>query len=124
MFGRGLKREEPYGSGPRAEEELNRLQASFCRGMAHPTRVRILRLLAHGEKTVNDLAVLSGVTQANESQHLALLRQLGLVSTRREGTKIYYSVADPKITEACELMRSCVENRIKKSQALLTVVPP
>ena len=112
-----------HGSGVKAEEELSHLQAGLCKGMAHPTRVRILRLLEHGEKTVNDLAGLSNVTQANASQHLALLRQLGLVSTRREGTKIYYSVADPKIIEACELMRSCVEEKVKKSQVLLTVVP-
>lgn len=118
-----MKRGETHGNGARAEEELNRLQASLCRGMAHPTRVRILRLLGRGERMVNDIAVLSGVSQANGSQHLALLRHLGLVTTRREGTKIYYSVADPRIIEASDLMRVCVEERIKKSQVLIVTVP-
>ena len=104
-----------------AEEELSRLQADFCKGMAHPTRIRILKILEAGERTVNDLASLVGVTQANASQHLALLRQLGLLSTRRDGTSIFYSISDHRITEACELVRSCIEERVKKSQAVLAV---
>ena len=115
--------ESPGHGAMEAEEELGRLQANLCRGMAHPTRIRILKLLMHGEKTVNELARLSGVSQANMSQHLAQLRQFGLVSTRREGTKIYYSMGDTKVREVCELVRSCVEERVKKSQVLLTVLP-
>ena len=107
----------------KAEEELSRLQADFCKGMAHPTRIRILKSLETGEKTVNELASLVGVTQANASQHLALLRQLGLLSTRRDGTSIYYSISDPRIMEACNLVRSCIEDRVKKSQMVLAVPP-
>lgn len=107
----------------RAEEELSRLQADFCRGMAHPTRIRILKSLEAGEKTVNELARLVGVTQANASQHLALLRQLGLLVTRRDGTSIFYSISDRRIMEACNLVRSCIEERVKKSQVVLAVSP-
>jgi ArsR family transcriptional regulator, virulence genes transcriptional regulator len=105
----------------KAEEELYRLQAEFCKGMAHPKRIHILRTLKSGERTVNELAKLTGLPQANVSQHLALLRQFGLLSTRREGTSIYYSISDHRIVEACELVRNCIAERLKKSQIVLTV---
>lgn len=107
----------------KAEEELYRLQAEFCKGMAHPKRIQILRMLKGGEKTVNELAKLTGIPQANMSQHLALLRQFGLLNTRREGTSIFYSISDPRIVEACELVRSCIGERLKKSQIMLAVPP-
>ena len=104
------------GGGDWAEEELSRLQAEFCKGMAHPKRIQIIRALEGGEKTVTELARLSGQPQANMSQHLALLRHLGLLSTRRKGTSIYYRVSDHKIIEACELVKSCVKERLRNLQ--------
>ena len=106
-----------------AEEEFNRLQAEFCKGMAHPKRILILRTLKSGEKTVGELAKLTGLPQANVSQHLAVLRQFGLLSTRREGTNIYYAIGDHRIIEACELVRSCIGGRLKKSQMVLAMAP-
>ncbi len=106
-----------------AEEELYRLQSDFCKGMAHPKRIQILRTLKGGEKTVNELARATGIPQANMSQHLALLRQLGLLTTRRDGTSIYYSISDHRIIEACELVRSCISERLKKTQVVLAVSP-
>jgi ArsR family transcriptional regulator, virulence genes transcriptional regulator len=108
-------------NGARAEEELYHLQAEFCKGMAHPKRIRILRTLKNGEKTVTELARLTGIPQSNVSQHLALLRQLGLLNTRRDGTNIYYSISDQRIVEACELVRSCIAERLRNSQMVLTV---
>ena len=72
---------------------------------------------------MNELANIVGVTQANASQHLALLRQLGLLMTRRDGTSIFYSISDRRIVEACDLVRSCIEDRVKKSQVVLGVPP-
>ena len=110
------------GNG-KAEEELYRLQAEFCKGMSHPKRIQILRVLKEGEKSVTDLARITGIPQANMSQHLALLRQLGLLNTHREGTNIYYSISDHRIIEACDLVRSCIGDRLKKSQLVLAVPP-
>jgi DNA-binding transcriptional ArsR family regulator len=110
-------------SNPKAEEELYRLQAEFCKGMAHPKRIQILRVLKSGEKSVNELAKLTGIPQANMSQHLAILRQFGLLNTRREGTNVYYSISDHRIVEACELVRNCIGERLKKAQIVLTVTP-
>jgi len=107
----------------KAEEELYRLQAEFCKGMAHPKRIQILRTLKNGEKTVSELAKLTGIPQSNMSQHLAVLRQLGLLSTRRKGTNVYYAISDNRIVEACELVRSCIGERLKRAQIVLAVTP-
>jgi ArsR family transcriptional regulator len=107
----------------KAEEELYRLQAEFCKGMAHPKRIQILRLLQGGEKSVGELGKLTRIPQANVSQHLAILRQFGLLNSRRDGANIYYSISDHRIVEACELVRSCIGERLRKSQLVLTVPP-
>lgn len=108
---------------PKAEEELYRLQADFCKGMAHPKRIQILRTLKGGAKTVSELAKVTGIPQANMSQHLSILRQFGLLNTRRDGTNIYYSISDYRIVEACDLVRSCIGERLRKSQLVLAVPP-
>jgi ArsR family transcriptional regulator len=107
----------------KAEDELYRMQAEFCKGMSHPKRIQIIAVLKGGEKSVNELARLTGIPQANMSQHLSILRQLGLLVTRREGTNIYYSISDGRIVEACELVRSCIGERLKKSQVVLSIPP-
>ncbi len=99
------------------------MQAEFCKGMAHPKRIQILRTLKGGEKTVTELAKTTGIPQANMSQHLSILRQFGLLNTRRDGTNIYYSISDPRIVEACDLVRTCIGERLKRSQLILTVPP-
>jgi ArsR family transcriptional regulator, virulence genes transcriptional regulator len=106
-----------------AEEELTRLQAEFCKGMAHPKRIRILRTLKSGERSVNELARLTGIPQANVSQHLSILRQFGLLDTRRDGASVYYAIADHRIVEACDLVRGCIGERLRKSQMILSVQP-
>ncbi len=110
----------------KAEEELYRLQAEFCKGMAHPKRILVLNVLKEGEKSVNDLAEATGIPQANLSQHLSLLRQLGLLSTRREGASIYYSISDRRIVEACSLVREAIGERLKRDRQVLEVAstPP
>ncbi len=112
-----------HSNNSKAEEELYRLQAEFCKGMAHPKRIQILKALKGGEKSVNELARITGTPQANMSQHLSLLRQLGLLNTRREGTNIYYSISDHRIVEACDLVRSCISERLRKSQVVLAISP-
>ncbi len=107
------------GDKKKAEEELCRLQAEFCKGMAHPKRILILNVLKEGEKSVSDLAEATGIPQANLSQHLSLLRQLGLLYTRREGASIYYAIADQRIVEACSLVREAIGERLRRGRRVL-----
>src|SRR4030043_1707854 len=87
------------------EKRIFQLHAEICKTLSNPIRLEILSKLREGKKSVNEIAYLTGVRQATVSQHLAVLRQRGVVSTRREGINIYYEVTNPKITKACDLMR-------------------
>lgn len=81
------------------------MQADICQILANPKRLQILNLLKWGELSVGALVQATGVAKANLSQHLSVMRQRGILATRREGTTIYYRLAIPPITEACEIMR-------------------
>lgn len=87
------------------DKRIFQLHAELCKTLANPIRLELLSLLRDGKKSVNELATLSGCRQATVSQHLAVLRQRGVVSTRREGINVYYDVANPKVTKACEIIR-------------------
>ena len=80
--------------------------AVIGRALADPKRLCVLESLADGEVSVSDLSTRVGCQVPNMSQHLAVLRSAGLVSTRREGNTIYYRLADPKVLEAFRLIQS------------------
>jgi DNA-binding transcriptional ArsR family regulator len=87
-------------------EELYALHASFCQGLSDPKRLLIVAALHDGEQNVGQLCQLIGARQSNVSQHLALMRHLGLVETRRVEGTVLYRLADPRIAEAVELLRA------------------
>lgn len=102
----------------RTQTQLFELQAEICKTLADPKRLRILHEIRQGEVAVGQLASSLGLLQANVSQHLSILRKRGLVETRREGTTIYYSLADPKIAQACDLVREVLAEQLARNQAL------
>lgn len=104
------------------DKRVFELHARICRTMAHPKRLEILSLLRGGELSVGELAEWMGVSLANASQHLAILRDRGVVMTRREGVNIYYRLADPKIIQACDLMREVLLEQLARSGQLVQVV--
>ena len=75
------------------------LQADICKTLADPKRLMLLHELREGEKSVGQLAANLGLPQANVSRHLAILRERGVVLTRRQGTSVYYRLADAKIAD-------------------------
>ena len=85
--------------------ELIQLHASVCKGLADPKRLLIINGLRDGERTVSELVEELGIPQANVSQHLAVLRDKGLVSYRKEGQWAYYSLTSMKIVAAMDLLR-------------------
>jgi DNA-binding transcriptional ArsR family regulator len=94
------------------EKRIFQMHAEICKTLSNPIRLEILSKLRDGKKSVNEIASLIEVRQATVSQHLAVLRQRGVVSTRREGINVYYDVANPKITTACDLMREVLFEHI------------
>jgi len=80
--------------------------AAVGRALADPKRLCVLESLAAGEMSVSDLATRVACQVPNMSQHLAVLRSAGLVTTRRVGNSIYYRLADQRVLEAYQLIRS------------------
>lgn len=98
--------------------QLFKHQASICQTLADPKRLMILHELRDAEASVGQLVSSLGLPQANVSQHLAMLRERGIVTTRREGTTIYYKLANSKIGEACDLVREVIADQLSQNQAL------
>ena len=94
------------------------LQSEVSKTLANPLRLAILHCLKGGEKTVNELAETLGVSQSNVSQHLALMRQREIVTTRKEGSNVYYSVASPKISQACDMVREVLMEQLARKQEI------
>ena len=94
------------------------LQAEVSKTLAHPIRLAILHCLKDGEKTVNELTQTIGASQSNISQHLALMRQRQIVKTRKSGSNIYYSVASPKISRACDIVREVLLEQLNRRQEI------
>ncbi len=90
------------------------MQAEISKTLANPIRLAILHTLRDGEKSVNELTNILGISQSNLSQHLALMRQKEIVTTRKQGTSIYYRVTDPKINQACDIVRQVLIDQLKK----------
>src|SRR5512138_1400037 len=94
------------------------LQAEVSKTMAHPLRLAILHNLKDCEKTVNELTEITGASQSNVSQHLALMRQRGIVKTRKSGQNIYYRVYSPKISQACDMVREVLIEQLSQRQEI------
>ena len=76
--------------------------ATFFKVLAEPLRLRLLNALYDGERTVNQLMADTGGNQANVSKHLKMLLDAGLVARRKEGTSVFYAVADPIVFLLCD----------------------
>jgi DNA-binding transcriptional ArsR family regulator len=98
--------------------KLYQLKAELCKAFSDPRRLVIINELRHGEKTVSELVQLLGMPQAAVSRHLAILRDRGVVNSRRAGTSVYYRLADIKIIEACDLVHSILLDQMEKNREL------
>jgi len=93
-------------------DELVQLHASVCKGLADPKRLMIINALRDRERTVTELVDELAVPQANVSQHLAVLRDKGLVQARKDGQFVHYSVTTSKIVQAMDLMREVMAEQV------------
>ncbi len=84
--------------------------------LANAKRLEIIDLLAEGEKTVTELADNLGLAQAGTSQHLAAMRKVGMLETKKRGNFVFYRLADPKIASACDVMSQAVVELLVRQQ--------
>ncbi len=106
----------PYRAG---QPPVYALKAEFFRTLGHPARVRLLQTLREGEQSVGALQAALDLDSGGTSQHLAALRKQGLVTSRREGTSVYYRVKDPRVLELLELAKAILTAGLEDNRALL-----
>ncbi len=99
--------------------KLYELHAEMCKVFTSPKRLEILNLLRGNELSVNQVAKKANIRQANISQHLSILREKGIVKTRRAGKTIYYSLANPKIIKAFDIIREMLLERLAENNKLI-----
>ncbi len=93
--------------------------AEVCKVLANPKRLMILYLLSRKGMTVGEIANTLGVPMANASQHLAKLRNKGLVKKKKMGQTVVYSISDSRIPKACDLIRATLLERLRSQAKLI-----
>jgi len=102
--------------------EFFQLQAELCKSLADPKRLMILHELRDGPRAVSELAESLGLKQSNTSQHLAVLRNAGVIAPQREGNTVYYSLVNPRIATACDMVREIIAEKLQRNQSLAGVI--
>jgi ArsR family transcriptional regulator len=86
-------------------QPIQPLKAEFFKALAHPARIRILETLAEGECSVGELIPDVGLEASHLSQQLGVLRRANLVMTRKEGSSVYYRLADRRLAKLLDLAK-------------------
>jgi DNA-binding transcriptional ArsR family regulator len=105
-------------STQQSKEEFYQLHAHLCKALAHPTRLLIIDELRDGPRSVSELVERIGLRQSNLSQHLGILRDQRLVVARRDGQTVFYSLRDPRVTQAFDLLRQVLRTVLREGERL------
>jgi len=100
-------------------EPISAIKAELFRALAHPARIRVLEVLVDGERSVGELQPYVGIESSNLSQQLAVLRRAGLVSTRKDGNSVIYSIRDPELVELLAAAKRVLIHSLAESTGLL-----
>lgn len=101
------------------KQEIIQLEADFCAALSDPTRIFILYALNESPLNVTELTNELGIPQPTISRHLKVLRERGLVYTERQGTVITYHLADQRVIQAMDLLRSAMRDRLTQRANLV-----
>jgi ArsR family transcriptional regulator len=101
------------------KQEIAHLHANLCSALADTNRLLILYALAEGPHNVGELTRHLGVPQPTTSRHLKTLRERGLVFAERQGSTVIYSLADKRLIEALDLLRTVLRDRIARRATLM-----
>jgi ArsR family transcriptional regulator len=102
--------------------KLFQMKADLCKSFSDPKRLIIINELRDGEKTVSEIVEDTGISQAVISRELGILRAKGIVRPRRDGNKIYYSISDIRICEACDIIQQVLLNNLADSRELASSI--
>lgn len=101
---------------------LHQVKAEFFKTLSHPVRIRALELLSEREHSVGELLGRIEVEPSNLSQQLAVLRRAGLVTTRKEGSTVHYSLVSPQIAELMAVARSILTSVLSERVDVLATL--
>ena len=104
---------------PHKASSVHEVKANLFRVLGHPARVLILELLREGERSVGALQAELDLDSGGTSQHLAALRRIGLVESRREGTSVYYRVDDERVFDLLSAGHAIISRQLAEQQAIL-----
>lgn len=107
---------------PAFKQDLNDQFARLGKALSNGRRLELLEYLAQGERSVDQLAGVSGLSVANTSQHLQQMRQAGLVSARRDGKHILYSLAGEDVVQLLDVLRTVAERRLAEVREMVANV--
>jgi DNA-binding transcriptional ArsR family regulator len=103
-------------------QAIQDLKAEFFRALAHPARIRILETLARGERSVGELLPDVGLESSHLSQQLGVLRRANLVVTRKDGSSVYYRLADRRVAKLLELAKQILLTYLTEARDSLAEV--
>src|SRR5690554_3275320 len=101
------------------EQPLHAHKADLFKALAHPVRVRALELLSESELPVSELLAATGIEASHLSQHLAVLRNAGVVTARREGNAVFYRLEHPALAEMLAAARVVLSDRLSRTREAL-----
>jgi len=99
-------------------------QSQICKAFANPVRIQILEMLGQRERYVSELLEELGISKPNLSQHLAILRNSGVVTTSRVGKQLSCTLAMPEVKNACELIRNVLRKQVDEGRKLVVPMTP
>ena len=92
---------------------FHEMQADILKTMGHPLRLQIVRYLCDGEKPVSAIVEEVGAQQSNVSRHLSLLRQVGVLKSRKSGLQVFYMLSSPELSRAVDSILRCVREMVR-----------
>ena len=105
-----------------AGRPITEAKADLFKALGHPVRVRVLELLAEGERSMGELAAASGIELSHLSQHVSVLRRAGVVDSRRVRTTVLCTLRDPQTAELLAVARRLISAHLRSGQALLAAL--
>ncbi len=110
--------------GTSMDKIIYKKHAEMCKVFTSPVRVEILDILRNGKKSVNELVRITGVNQSNVSQHLLIMKEKGIVTADKKGNQVFYSLSNPKISEAFGILKEILTDQLAESGALYRSMSP
>jgi ArsR family transcriptional regulator, virulence genes transcriptional regulator len=101
-------------------ESILKLQADICKVFANDKRLEIINLLKDKEMSNSELMQTTGLSKVTMTQHMNVLKTKGVIVARREGVQLFYRIANPKIIQACTLMREVLVEQLQEKEKVVS----